>query len=140
MLALSFMLYLLKNALGVMFSDYFQLRVAVEWCIWAPSLPDNYEVELWSEFFANFAWVSLSKMAGSRGMGSRQRSAAATITCSARNIICHIWLDNKVWSIQLSVCAVMINLTISNTKSNLFGWGRKEVGKSLGRKQLIDNN
>lgn len=28
----------------------------------------------------NFAWISFSKIAGSRGIGSRQRSAAATQT------------------------------------------------------------
>lgn len=39
----------------------------------------------WWAYLANLSCTSLSRMAGSRGLGSRQRSAAATITSSSRN-------------------------------------------------------
>lgn len=42
------------------------------------------EIGFCSLVFANFACISLSKMGGSNGVGSRQRSAAATTTCSAK--------------------------------------------------------
>jgi len=73
---------------------------------WYQSVHSYHIFEFSSLIFASFAFMSLSNMGGSRGIGSRHRSWAALFTCRHMKI----WVTGKHNTEQLHTSAVLTGL------------------------------